>query len=119
MTAQPPIPKVPEVDADGAERMIAAGAVALDVREPYEFATGVIAGAMLVPRADVPDRIRDLVPDPATPVVVYCAGGVRSAYATRVMEELGYTGAVSLAGGMHAWDEASKPTVLPGEQPAG
>ncbi len=111
---QPQIPTVPEVDADGAQRMIDHGAVALDVREPWEFATGFIPGAVLVPRADVPERIRGLVPDPASPIVVYCAGGVRSAYATKTLEEMGYTGAVSMAGGMHAWEEAGKLTGLPG-----
>ncbi len=111
---QPQIPTVPEVDADAAERMIANGAVALDVRETWEFTTGVISGAVLVPRADVPERVRDLVPDLAAPVVVYCAGGLRSAYATKTLVEMGYTGAVSLAGGLHAWEESGKPTTLPG-----
>lgn len=110
---QPQIPTVPEVDADDAQRMIDDGAVALDVREPWEFATGVIPGAVLVPRADVPERIRGLIPDPATPIVVYCAGGVRSAYTTKTLEEMGYTGAVSMAGGMHTWEEAGKPTGSP------
>ena len=110
---QPTIPDVPEVDVDAAERLIDGGAVALDVREPNEFAEGVIPGAVLVPRADVPERIRSLVPDPATPIVVYCAGGVRSAYATRTLEEMGYTGAVSMAGGLHAWEGADKSTSPP------
>ena len=110
---QPQIPVVPEVDTDGAQQMIADGAVALDVREPWEFATGVIPGAVLVPRADVPERIRALVPDPAAPIVVYCAGGVRSAHAAKTLEEMGYTGAVSMAGGMHAWEAAGKPTGSP------
>ena len=110
---QPQIPTVPEVDTDGAQQMIDEGAVVLDVREPWEFATGVIPGAVLVPRGDVPERIHALVPDPATPIVVYCAGGVRSAYAAKTLEEMGYTGAVSMAGGMHAWAEAGKPTGSP------
>lgn len=110
---QPQIPSVPEVDVEAAERMIDDGAVVLDVREPYEHAAGVIAGAVLVPRADVAERIRTLVPDAAVPIVVYCAGGVRSAYATKTLEELGYTGAVSMAGGMHAWEAAGKPTGTP------
>ena len=111
---QPQIPNVPEVDVDAAERMIDDGAVALDVREPNEFAEGVIPGAVLVPRADVPERIRALVSDPATPIVIYCAGGVRSAYAAKTLEEMGYTGAVSMAGGMHAWEAAGKRTSSPG-----
>ncbi|CAA9550409.1 MAG: Rhodanese-related sulfurtransferase / Molybdopterin-synthase adenylyltransferase [uncultured Thermomicrobiales bacterium] len=116
MTASQPgqqIPNVPEVDVDGAQRMIDEGAIALDVREPNEFAEGVIPGAVLIPRADVPERIGDLIPDPSTPIVVYCAGGVRSAFATRTLEELGYTGAVSLAGGFNAWGAAGKPTAGP------
>lgn len=110
---QPQIPNVPEVDIDGAQRMLNGGAIALDVREPNEFAEGVIPGAVLIPRADVPERIGDLIPDPSTPIVVYCAGGVRSAYATRTLEELGYTSAVSMAGGINAWDAAGKTTSAP------
>lgn len=112
--AQPQIPVVPEVDVDAAERMIDGGAIALDVREPNEFAEGVIAGAVLVSRGDVPERIGALVPDTSAPIVVYCAGGVRSAYATETLAQMGYTGAVSMAGGMHAWDAAGKPTTTPG-----
>lgn len=111
---QPPIPNVPEVDVDAAERMIDDGAVALDVREPNEFVDGVLPGAILVPRGELPERIRALVPDAGTPIVVYCAGGVRSAYATETLAQMGYTGAVSMAGGMHAWDAAGKSTTTPG-----
>ena len=114
-SSMPPIPDVPEVSIEQAEQMIGTGAVALDVREPNEFADGIIPDALLVPRADVPQQIGGLVPDKAAPIVVYCAGGVRSAYATETLEALGYTRVASMAGGFNAWSAAGKPTATPGE----
>ncbi len=106
---QPPIPDVPEVDIDDAERLIAEGAIALDVREPNEFAQGVIPGAILIPRGDLPERIRGEIPDTSAQVVAYCAGGVRSAYAAETLSDLGYTRVVSMAGGINEWAGAGKP----------
>jgi rhodanese-related sulfurtransferase len=111
---QPRIPDVPEVDIDAAERLIADGAIALDVREPNEFAEGVIEGAVLIPRGDLPEKIRGAIPDPSAQIVAYCAGGVRSAYAAETLAELGYTRVVSMAGGINAWNGAGKPTTTPG-----
>ncbi|HEV2528273.1 MAG TPA: rhodanese-like domain-containing protein [Thermomicrobiales bacterium] len=112
---QPPIPDVPEVDIDDAERLISGGAIALDVREPQEFAQGVIPGAILIPRGDLPERIRGEIPDTSAQIVAYCAGGVRSAYAAETLAGLGYTRVVSMAGGMNEWAEAGKPVATAGQ----
>lgn len=42
-------------------------------------------------------------PTPDQDVVIYCAGGIRSARAVRALAERGVTGPVSLAGGIDAW----------------
>lgn len=114
MTTQPPTPDVPEVSIDQAEQMIGKGAVALDVREPNETAEGIIPGAVLIPKDDVQETISRAVPDRAEQIVVYCAGGVRSAHVTAAMEALGYTRVASMTGGFNAWSEAGKPTAAPG-----
>jgi molybdopterin/thiamine biosynthesis adenylyltransferase/rhodanese-related sulfurtransferase len=78
----------------------------IDVREPDEFAQGIIPGAVHISRGFLEQRIEAAVPDHAAPIVVYCAGGVRSAFAARTLAELGYTNVRSLAGGFTGWKRA-------------
>ncbi|MHB8571494.1 MAG: molybdopterin-synthase adenylyltransferase MoeB [Candidatus Dormibacteria bacterium] len=87
--------------------------VVLDVREADEFADGHLPGARHVPRGFLESRIEGLVPDRGAEVVLYCAGGVRSAFAAETMQQLGYTNVVSMAGGFGAWKQAGQPFVLP------
>ena len=75
----------------------------LDVREPDEVQQGAIPGAKHVSRAHFESRVEDALPDKDAPVVVYCASGVRSAFAARTLRELGYENVVSLAGGFTRW----------------
>ena len=76
--------------------------VFLDVREPKETNLGTVAGAVLCPLDLLRERVESLVPKD-TAVVVYCAGGSRSALATDAMQQMGYKSAVSLAGGFREW----------------
>ena len=55
----------------------------LDVREHEEFEQGAIPGAHLIPRGLLESSISMQVPDPETEMVVYCAGGARSALAAQ------------------------------------
>jgi len=105
--------RIGEVDANAAQAQIAAGAHAIDVREPDEVAQGVIPGATAIPRGFLEARIEDTVRDRDAPIVVYCAGGARSAFATQSLQELGYTNVVSLAGGFGAWKAAGLPFATP------
>ncbi|MBC7976209.1 MAG: molybdopterin-synthase adenylyltransferase MoeB [Myxococcales bacterium] len=86
----------------------------IDVREPDEHVQGMIPGTVYIPRGFLELRIEASVPDRATPIVVYCAGGTRSVLAARSLGELGYTNVRSLAGGFTAW----KRNGLAWEQPA-
>ena len=85
----------------------------IDVREKNEWDDGYIPGATHVPRGHLESRIEETVPDKATPLVVYCAGGVRSAFATKTLQDMGYESVVSVAGGYGAWKNAGLPTVRP------
>ena len=78
-----------------------AAPVVIDVRSPQEYASGALEGAVSVPLVALEARIRDLVPDRATPIVLYCASGGRSAMACALLARLGYQ-AVSDAGGLRA-----------------
>lgn len=75
----------------------------LDIREPDEHGQGAIVGARLLPRGLIERDIAGVVPDSSTPLVVYCAGGSRSALAAVTLLEMGYTEVSSLAGGFDRW----------------
>ena len=85
----------------------------LDVREPDEFSQGAIPGARHIPRGYLELRIEQEVPDRERPLVVYCAGGVRSALAVDSLQQLGYSNVTSLAGGFNGWKNAGLPFEIP------
>src|SRR5213592_258763 len=87
--------------------------VFLDVRERDEWDEGHIPGALHVPRGNLESRIENAVPDRGSRIVVYCASGARSAFATKTLEELGYVDVVNLAGGYTEWKRNGFPTQLP------
>jgi molybdopterin/thiamine biosynthesis adenylyltransferase/rhodanese-related sulfurtransferase len=87
--------------------------VFVDVRDREEWDEGHIPGALHVPRSFLESRIESAVPDRDQPIVVYCASGNRSAFATRTLEELGYTEVRNLAGGYVDWKRNGLPTQLP------
>ena len=111
---------ITEVDTAVAAQHIATGSVVLDVREPDEFEQGALPTVVHIPRGHLEAQIETRIIDKSTPVVVYCAGGVRSAFAVETMQELGYTNVVSMAGGFGKWkDEGrawSTPVALSAEQ---
>jgi molybdopterin/thiamine biosynthesis adenylyltransferase/rhodanese-related sulfurtransferase len=83
-----------------------AGPVLIDVREKDEWTEGFIPGARWISRGFLEQRIEDQVPERSAEIVLYCAGGTRSAYAAKTLAELGYTNVKSLAGGFGAWKRA-------------
>src|SRR6187549_2126755 len=89
------------------------GPVVLDVREKDEWTEGHLPGAVWVPRGFLESRIEKTVPERNTPIIVYCAGGTRSAFAAKTLQDLGYTDVVSMAGGYGAWKNAGLPFVVP------
>jgi len=82
------------------------GPVLIDVREKDEWMEGFIPGAQWIPRGFLEQRIEDKVPEKSSAVVLYCAGGTRSALAARSLADLGYTNVASLEGGFSAWKRA-------------
>jgi len=88
------------VDGPGARRLVAGGALLLDVRTPGEFAAGHIEGAINVPYDDVEARLAELGPA-SRPIVAYCHSGRRSGIAATALRARGYT--VWDLGAMTAW----------------
>ncbi len=105
--------EIREVDTDGGATALAAGATLVDVREPDETAQGVVPGSVTIVRGNLEAQIENRVPDKSTPLVVMCAGGVRSAFAAKSLAELGYTDVVSMDGGFNKWKDEGREWAAP------
>ena len=77
----------------------------LDVREPDEHEQGAVPGAIHIPRGNLEFSVEGRLTDKHAPIAVYCAGGVRSAFATKTLQDLGYTDVVSITGGFNKWKD--------------
>ncbi|HET7678379.1 MAG TPA: molybdopterin-synthase adenylyltransferase MoeB [Candidatus Limnocylindrales bacterium] len=102
-----------EVGTDEAARLIEAGGVPVDVRESDEWQEGHLPGAVHVPRGFLESRIEAFLPERDRPLVLYCAGGTRSALAARQLAELGYREVVSMEGGFQQWKSEGRPWQKP------
>jgi molybdopterin/thiamine biosynthesis adenylyltransferase/rhodanese-related sulfurtransferase len=91
------------------------GVLVIDVREPYEFRSGTIPGAVPAPLAEVGATVPALASDPATPLVLVCSVGNRSALAAKELQDRGYRSVASLAGGVAAWRAAGGELVVAAE----
>lgn len=76
--------------------------VYLDVREPNEWNLGRIPGAVHIPRGTLETKVEQAIPRDRK-VVIYCAGGNRSALAADTMQQMGYGEVSSMAGGWRDW----------------
>jgi sulfur-carrier protein adenylyltransferase/sulfurtransferase len=113
--------EIREVDTAEAETLLTApDAVALDVREADEYEQGALPNAVHIPRGFLELQIDNHVRPGDTPVVVYCAGGTRSALAAQSLQTMGYTNVVSVVGGFNKWKNEgrqwSTPRALSPEQ---
>jgi adenylyltransferase/sulfurtransferase len=68
---------------------------------------------VFIPRGYLELRIEEKVPEKSAEVLLYCAGGTRSALAARSLQDLGYTRVASVAGGFGKWKEAGLPIAVP------
>ena len=93
------------IDAMRARQAAGEKFLLIDVREESEFAAAHIPGAMHLGKGIIERDIETKVPDPATPIVLYCGGGFRSALAADNLQKMGYTSVISMDGGMRGWRE--------------
>ena len=97
-----------EVDIEALAAASAGGAVVIDVRQPEEYVAGHVAGAQLIPLADVVARLDEVPAD--RPVYIICQSGVRSLKAAQFLRASGYD-ATSVAGGTQAWIDSGRQVV--------
>jgi rhodanese-related sulfurtransferase len=82
--------------ADVVQSALRSGAKIVDVRSPAEFRGGAYPGAVNIPLQELRARLGEIPKD--RPVVLYCASGVRSASAVRILEAAGYAEVLNAGG---------------------
>jgi sulfur-carrier protein adenylyltransferase/sulfurtransferase len=89
------------------------GFTLLDVREGDEWEQGHLDKAVFLPRGFLEQKADKILPNRQQPIVVYCAGGVRSALAAKTLQDLGYTNVASMSGGFGQWKANGFPIIVP------
>jgi glyoxylase-like metal-dependent hydrolase (beta-lactamase superfamily II)/rhodanese-related sulfurtransferase len=102
-------PEVREVHLDELQARPSNAAV-VDVREPEEFVSGHVPGAVNLPQADLANRLDEVPRD--RPVFVICQGGFRSLRAAQFLRQCGFSDVASVKGGTEAWRAAGREMIL-------
>jgi sulfur-carrier protein adenylyltransferase/sulfurtransferase len=112
--------QIKEVTPQEVDALPAGAATIVDVREASEWEQGHLPGARHVSKSYIEQQIEAVAPDRDAPVVLYCAGGVRSLFAGQTLAEMGYTNVASMSSGFQGWKGAGlafeTPVVLSAEQ---
>ncbi len=105
--------QVKELSVDEVQKLAAKNGkyLLLDVREKEEYREGHLEGSVSIPRGFLEMRVESAIPEKSTPIIAYCAGGVRSLLAAKDMKEMGYQEVISMSGGYTAWKAAGHQTV--------
>jgi rhodanese-related sulfurtransferase len=103
-----------EIPVDEAIERVTGGSYLLDVREQDEWDRGHAPLAHLIPMSTIEQRVGEL-PD-GVPLLVICHSGYRSYNVAKALVAAGYD-AVSVAGGMEAWQSAGGEVVRDASQP--
>ncbi len=102
-----------EVSPIDAYQMHAQAVTFIDVREESEFELEIIPDALTPGRSFLEQRVSECIDDPDTPIILYCASGVRSLLAACSVVALGYQRVMSLSGGLSAWKACGYATMTP------
>jgi rhodanese-related sulfurtransferase len=111
--------RIREVSPSEVQSMVSTDQVLIDVREPGEYASGHLPGAINLPRGVLEFQIHahpamgcttsDALAASDRPLLLYCLSGGRAALAADSLQQLGFSQVSSLAGGITAWREAGLP----------
>ena len=105
--------EITEVSTEQAEGLLSDNWILLDVREPDEYEQGAIQSSIHIPRGNLESSIESRIPDKKTQIVAMCAGGARSAFAARTLQEMDYKNVVSMDGGFNQWKNESRRWEIP------
>src|ERR1700681_4533826 len=103
--------RIREVSVDDVKAKLDRGEkfVLVDVREESEWAKDHLPGAVHLGKGVIERDVEQKFPDTATPLVLYCGGGFRSALAADNLQKMGYTNVLSMDGGIRVWREKKYP----------
>ena len=111
-----------EITAREAKRLLDAGGdaiVIIDVRTVPEWEHAHVPGSILIPLDEIERRADEVAAAPGQMVACLCHHGVRSLKASLALRQLGFPGAMSIAGGIDAWSIAADPSVRRYERAGG
>ena len=95
--------RVAEVAADQVDELVAAGAVALDIRDKEEHDADHIAGSLHISRGKLEMNVEGVIPDLDTTILCYCNAYNRGALSADTLRAMGYRNARFIAGGLKAY----------------
>jgi rhodanese-related sulfurtransferase len=102
--------RVKEISVEETRKKLKTGATLIDVREDNEWNEAHAEGATHIGRGVIERDVIGKFPDKDAELILYCGGGYRSALAADNLQKMGYTNALSMAGGWTAWKDADAPT---------
>ena len=97
------------IDPQQAYALTRQGAPMFDVRELHEYREAHAPGALLLPLAQLKNRVHEFRAFENKPIVIICRSGTRSAAAAAMLAELGFKSVHNVQGGMIAWEKAGLP----------
>jgi len=106
--------RVHEISVDQVQAKLQGGEkfMLVDVREESEYAKDHLPGAIHLGKGIIERDIEERVPDPRTPMVLYCGGGFRSALAADNLQKMGFCNVLSMDGGIRGWREKGLPLTV-------
>lgn len=105
------------VSLEEAKRRLEAkqGYVFVDVREKDETRLGFIPSAVLIPRGFLEQQVEQKLPDKSAKIIAYCAAGTRSAFAAKLLQDMGYTHVEAANPGFTRWKDLRYPVETPAD----
>ncbi|MFQ5587860.1 MAG: rhodanese-like domain-containing protein [Nitrospiria bacterium] len=84
--------------------------ILIDCREAEETRNGTIPKSVLIPRGVLEMTVERHFTNRDKPIIIYCAGGGRSALAAHALKQMGYMQVASMEGGFGHWEKSGFPT---------
>lgn len=80
--------------------LMSKGAILIDVRSPQEYNEGHIDNSILLPEYEILKKIKDIIPNKNTRIILYCSSGTRSKKAQEELEKMGYKNIYNVLNGV-------------------
>ena len=80
--------------------LMSKGAILIDVRSPQEYNEGHLDNSILLPEYEILKKIKDIIPNKNTRIILYCSSGTRSKKAQEELEKMGYKNIYNVLNGV-------------------